>query len=80
MIARTAKNIFLENLSNKLLSLRHQQSHVSESTNYQIVDFLNLMFGASDETGHFYNTVLYPRASDYYGVPIEDLEAVELHP
>jgi hypothetical protein len=38
------------------------------------------MFGASNETGHFYNTVLYPRASDYYGVPIEDLEAVELHP
>ena len=74
MIARTAKCVFLDQLSKRCLTKKDFQ------TSYQIVDFLNLIFGASDETGHFYNTVLYPRASDYYEVSIEDLEALELQP
>lgn len=38
-----------------------------------IVDYMNLVFGAGDETTDFWNTVLLPYASQYYSYSIEDL-------
>ncbi len=41
---------------------------------------MNLFLGNSDETSDFYAQILYPRASDYFGISVEDLESLECNP
>ncbi len=38
-----------------------------------IVDYLNLIFGAGDETNDFWNSVLMPYVYQYYNYPLDDL-------
>ncbi len=78
MIARTAKNIFLETISYKILCSGVGSDPLN--INHFIVDFLNLLLGKSDETLHFFKDIVYPRVVDYFGVTFEDLEMIELHP
>lgn len=37
------------------------------------VDYMNLVFGAGEETTDFWNTVLLPYASNYFTYPLDDL-------
>ena len=46
---------------------------MDEVTRIAIVDYMNLVFGAGDETNDFWNNVLIPYASAYYSYPIDDL-------
>ncbi len=39
-----------------------------------IVDYLNLVFGAGQETEDFWNTILLPYASQYFSYPFDDLQ------
>jgi hypothetical protein len=39
-----------------------------------IIDYLNLVFGAGDETVDFWNSVLLPYVSQYYNYPLEELQ------
>jgi hypothetical protein len=80
IIARTAKNIFLETVSSRILLNEQDSEATFQRVNKWIVDFLNLFFGNSDETSEFFSQILYPRASDYFGISVEDLESVECHP
>lgn len=80
IIARTAKNIFLETVSSKIIANDLDSEATFQRVNKWIVDFLNLLFGNTDETSEFYTQVLNPRASDYFGISIEDLESIECHP
>jgi hypothetical protein len=38
-----------------------------------VIDYMNLVFGAGEETTDFWNTVLLPYASSYFNYPVEDL-------
>lgn len=80
IVARTAKNIFLETVSQKILSHDYDAEGTAQHVNKWIVDFLNLFFGNTDETSDFFTQILYPRASDYFGIAVEDLESIECHP
>ena len=78
--ARTAKNIFLETVSSKIISNELDSEATFQRVNKWIVDFLNLLFGNTDETSEFNSQILNPRASDYFGVSVEELEQIECHP
>lgn len=39
-----------------------------------VVDYMNLLFGAGDETTDFWNTVLLPYASSYFSYVLDDLQ------
>ena len=39
-----------------------------------IIDYLNLVFGAGQETEDFWATILLPYASHYFAYPFEDLQ------
>ena len=56
----------------------HEQEENNLLVNKEIVQFLNLFLGNSEETAFFYLQELYPRASDYFGVSIEDLESIDI--
>lgn len=56
----------------------HEQEENNFLVNKEIVQFLNLFLGNSEETAFFYLQELYPRASDYFGVSIEDLESIDI--
>jgi hypothetical protein len=79
MLARTAKRVFLTTLSQRWLEPQKEES-LSRFVSQQIVDFLNLLLGNSDETRLFYQEVLYPRTHGYFGVSLDDICAVELQP
>ena len=70
MLARTAKNIFLAQLS----------IHDDVCVGKQIVDFLNLMFGNTRESVEFYNEVLIPQTCDYFDISLEDIQAQDIEP
>lgn len=54
IIARTAKNIFLETVSTKILANELDSEPTFQRVNKWIVDFLNLFFGNTDETNEFF--------------------------
>ena len=60
MISRTAKNIFFEEIA---------YDDQQETLNFVIIQFLNLMFGNSEESSSFLEKV-YLRASDYFRINI----------
>jgi len=71
MLARTAKNIFFDNIS----LIIKQKSIAADGNSVEsfdreirehLIDFLNLLFGDSDESSTFWNDVLFLRASLYY--------------
>lgn len=39
-----------------------------------IHDFMNLVFGLSEETNYFMTQIVRPEISNYYNYPLEDLE------
>jgi hypothetical protein len=71
MLARSAKNILLDNISQiiKQKSLTSEGSSVEgldRELREHLIDFLNLLFGESEESSAFWNDVLLVRASLYY--------------
>ena len=76
MMARTAKKVFLSEISNEILQKKERnpksQNNQNE-INEHIADFLNLFLGSTDQTQQFYNNVLYPRTRDYFGVSTDDM-------
>lgn len=47
---------------------------MDEEIKKAIVDYINLVFGAGEETDEFWNTVLLPYASQYFNFPFEELQ------
>jgi len=71
MLARTAKNILFDNIS----LIIKQKSIAADGGSVEsfdrelrehLIDFLNLLFGDSEESSAFWNDVLFLRASLYY--------------
>jgi hypothetical protein len=67
-------------VSSKISANELDSEPTFQRVNKWVVDFLNLFFGNTNETTEFFSQVLYPRASDYFGITIEDLESIECHP
>lgn len=74
ILARTAKNIFNETLSQHILDLEDQTTLIENYSLICVVDFLNLLFGNSEESNLFRHDVLFPRAQSHFKVNKEDLK------
>jgi len=46
---------------------------MDDTVKMAVIDYMNLIFGAGEETTDFWNTVLLPYTSSYYGYPLDDL-------
>jgi len=94
MIARTAKNIFNEQVARQILqesdATTSRASERSDGAGYSqeeyfdiksrkwIIDFLNLFLGKSEEKEEFWHEVLLPRVAQYFNYLLEDLHVTEL--
>lgn len=47
---------------------------MDDTVKMAIVDYMNLVFGAGDETSDFWQSVLLPFASSYFNYPLDDLQ------
>jgi hypothetical protein len=59
--------------------LQDLQRNMDDSIKIAVVDYMNLVFGAGQETEDFWNTVLLPYASQYYNYPLDDLQRSAKH-
>ena len=75
MIARTAKNIFNEQISSSILNgkdghrQKSRQSFYEEGGNFVkkwTVDFLNLFLGSGPDQAEFWYDILLPRTATYF--------------
>jgi len=57
----------------KIAHLNNYDKLVQRELRGSIVDFLNLLFGASDETDKFWKEILIPRTAEYFDYVKEDL-------
>jgi hypothetical protein len=70
MLARTAKNLLFDSIS-LLTKQREIESSVEgfdRELRVHLIDFMNMLFGESEESTIFWNEVLIIRASHYYQV------------
>ena len=90
MIARTAKNIFNEQISSSILAAGEPESTGPHSgspadpgsmtlfVRRWTIDFLNLLLGSSEEHAEFWHTILLPRAAAYFGYSLQELKQFEV--
>lgn len=50
------------------------KGNMDDTIKMAIVDYMNLVFGSGEETGDFWNTVLLPYVSQYYGYNFDELK------
>ena len=46
---------------------------MDDTVKMAIIDYMNLVFGAGDETSDFWNSVLFPYVNQYYSYSLDDL-------
>lgn len=84
MIARTAKNILFDNVSSLikqqsiLMTSTHSIEDFSKELRVHLVDFMNLLFGDSEESTLFWNEVLCVRASLYYQLDLSYFREIDV--
>eukprot|EP00742_Colponemidia_sp_Colp-10_P008032 GILJ01008667.1.p1 GENE.GILJ01008667.1~~GILJ01008667.1.p1 ORF type:complete len:1294 (-),score=234.16 GILJ01008667.1:164-4045(-) len=78
MLARICKKIFRRLIREKIRMAKHRDvknaAEVDKDIYVCVVDFFNLVLGSSIDSERFWGTVLLPKVSTHFEIPLEEIE------